>query len=397
MYTLIKNVKLVQDGITPCDILLKDGCIHEIRTPGGEEPLLLLDGQGLYAAHGFIDMHVHGGGGYDFMDATEPAWQTAAALHLRHGTTAMVPTTVAASQDELEKVLAVYAACKSDTRIGPRLLGLHMEGPYLCPAQCGAQDTSCIRNPDPDEYKRIVRQCPDILRWTIAPELPGALEMSDFLCSHGIRPSIGHSSADYRQVAAAIAHGFRCVTHLYSAMSSITRVGGFRRTGIVESAYLFPQLTSELIADGCHLPAELLQMAYRFIGPDRLVLITDAMRAAGQESGESILGSHNNGQKVIIEDGVAKLMDRSAFAGSVSTTDRLVRTMVKLARVPLPDAVKMITQTPAKVLGLEDRIGTIAPGRKADLVLFDEDIRIVAVIVNGALLVDNRHTMEETV
>ena len=174
------------------------------------------------------------------------------------------------------------------------------------------------------------------------------------LLARGVLPSIGHSEADSEAVRAAIPCGYRHVTHLYSAMSTIVRKAGFRHAGIVESAYLYDELSSEIIADGCHLPAPLLQLAYRHIGPQRLVLVTDAMRGAGQTQGESILGSLENGQRVILEDGVAKMPDRTAFAGSICTADRLVRTMVTLAGASLPDAVRMITETPARVLGLSD-------------------------------------------
>ena len=226
----------------------------------------------------------------------------------------------------------------------------------------------------------------------VAPELPGALELGEQLAERGIVASIAHSNATYEQVLEAIAYGYSDVTHLYSGCSTITRVGGFRRGGIVEAAYVLDGLTSEVIADGCHLPPELLQMAYRFIGPKRLCLITDAMRGAGQTSGESILGSLECGQKCIIEDGVAKMPDRKAFAGSVCTTDRLVRNMVQLAGATLPDAIEMITTTPARILGVSHLTGTVAPGRKADLVLFDENINIIKVWTDGAV----RFQKEET-
>lgn len=381
----IKNANLVQDGVIRlCDVDICDDRIEKLQQPGtpwkGDR---LVDAKGFYLSHGFVDIHVHGGGGHDFMDATDEAWRGVAGFHLKHGTTDMVPTTLAATCGEMEQAFKVYNRCKDAIGNGARLLGLHLEGPYLSPSQGGAQDPKYIRNPDPREYKRLVGLCPDIVRWTIAPELPGAYEMGDYLVAHNIRPSIGHSAATSQQVADAIPHGFTHVTHLYSGTSTIVRIQGYRHAGIVESAYLFPQLTSEIIADGCHLPAELLQMAYRFIGPDRLALITDAMRGAGQVSGESILGSLQKGQRVIIEDGVAKMPDRTAFAGSVCTTDRLVRNMIRMAGASLPDAVKMATVTPARILGLQDKTGYLAAGRKADLVIFDDDIQIAAVMTDG--------------
>lgn len=381
---VLKNARLVANGqITPCDIAIEQGRISAIAAPGTLQGDEEIEVGGRYVSHGFIDIHVHGGGGYDFMDATDEAWHGAAALHLRHGTTAMVPTTLAAGREELSEAFRAYERCRNGFEDGAKFLGIHVEGPYLAPSQCGAQDPKFIRDPDPKEYSDLYDICPDILRWTIAPERPGALEMGDWLAQRGAVPCIGHSEATYEQVCEALNHGYTHVTHLYSAVSTIVRKQGFRHAGILESAYLLNDLTSEVIADGCHLPACLLQMAYRFIGPDRLCLITDAMRAAGQTEGESILGSLENGQRVILEDGVAKMPDRTAFAGSICTTDRLVRNMVQLAGATLPEAVKMMTETPAKVLGMSDRIGKVAVGRVADLVLFDDDINISMVLTDG--------------
>ncbi len=392
MKTLLHNVKLVQDGrAEPGSLLLSEGRIREWLPEGASEgdrpPMdwaadVCLECGGLYLSHGFIDIHVHGGGGHDFMDGTREAWDGAGRLHLTHGTTGIVATAMASTTEEMEGAARLWEQCRGSIG-GARLLGLHMEGPYLASAQSGAQDGAYIRNPVPEEYRRLTEICPGILRWTVAPELPGAFEMGDYLASRGILPSIGHSNAVYSEVKEALRHGYGHVTHLYSAMSGITRAGGFRRAGVIESAYLLPGLTSEVIADGRHLPGELLAMAYRFIGPERLALVTDAMRAAGQEAGESILGSLARGRRVIVEDGVAKMPDRKAFAGSVCTADRLVRNMVRLAGATLPDAVRMATETPARILGLQETVGRVEPGRRADLALFDEDINVKLVLVDG--------------
>lgn len=391
MNTIIRNAKLVQDGrITRCDLFIQEGKITDLLPPGkgwaAEEEI---DASGLYLSHGFIDIHVHGGGGHDFMDGTREAWDGVRRLHLQHGTTGIVATTLAATMEEMTGAAIMYNKCKDELGEGSRLLGLHMEGPYLAPAQSGAQDPEYIRAPIPEEYEKLIDLCPGIIRWTAAPEIPGALTMGDYMESHGVLGSIGHSDAVYQQVKEAMEHGFTHVTHLYSAMSTITRRDGFRSGGIVESAYVLEGLTSEVIADGCHLPAELLQMAYRFIGPDRLALVTDAMRAAGQTEGESILGSLANGQKVIVEDGVAKMPDRKAFAGSICTTDRLARTMIRLGGATLTDTVKMLTETPARILGLDKVTGRVANGRAADLILFDEDINIYMVMTDGKVRWEN--------
>jgi N-acetylglucosamine-6-phosphate deacetylase len=212
---------------------------------------------------------------------------------------------------------------------GPELLGLHLEGPYFSMEQRGAQDPRFIKNPDREEYMKILDYSGDIIRWTVAPELEGALEMGRELKSRGVLPSIGHSNAIYEDVQRAFENGFTHVTHLYSGMSMVRRINAYRYAGVVESAFLIDDMTVEIIADGKHLPQSLLKLIYKIKGPDRICLVTDSMRAAGMPDGEYILGSLRTDQKVVVEDGVAKLPDRSAFAGSVATADRLVKTKDK--------------------------------------------------------------------
>lgn len=224
-----------------------------------------------------------------------------------------------------------------------------------------------------------------IIRWSAAPELEGAFEFGNFLRENGILPSIGHTEADFDTVKKAFSAGYTHITHLYSCMTSVHRKNAFRYAGVVEAAYLMNDMTVEIIADGIHLPPPLLEMVYRFIGPDRTVLITDSMRAAGAGDGESILGSLVWGQKVIVEDGVAKLPDRSAFAGSVATMDRAVRTMLKNTSATLCDTIQMAASTPAKIAGLKTK-GILAPGMDADIIIFDDNININMTIINGDII-----------
>jgi N-acetylglucosamine-6-phosphate deacetylase len=198
--------------------------------------------------------------------------------------------------------------------------------------------------------------------------------------------ALAHTDAIYEEVLQGFEKGFTHATHLYSAMSGVTRRGTARYAGAIESAFLIDEMTVEIIADGIHLPPPLLKLVYKIKGADRIALITDAMRGAGMPPGESILGSRHNGLRVIVEDGVAKLPDRSAFAGSVATADRLVRNMIQLADVPLCDAVRMMTSTPAAIMGVADRKGVLTPGKDADIVLFDEQINVQLTMVGGKII-----------
>jgi len=385
----IYNGRLItENGIIPNGTLwVKDQKIVAIGEYDGESmDWEKIDAKGGYIAPGFIDIHVHGGGGYDFMDGSEESFLQIAALHARFGTTAMVPTTLTSDKEGILQTLALYEKADQKNKQGARFLGMHLEGPYFAMNQRGAQDPRYIRNPDPDEYMDILERSSVVRRWSAAPELPGAIAFGRYLCSKGILPAIAHTDAIYEDVVEACESGYSLVTHLYSGMSGVTRRHAYRYAGVVESAFVMDGLDVEVIADGVHLPPILLQLAYKIKGPDKIALITDAMRAAGMPPGESVLGNVHTGLKVIVEDGVAKLPDRSAFAGSVATADRLVRTMVSQAGIPLMDAIKMMTLTPARIMGVSDKKGSLMPGKDADIVIFDENIIIDKTIIEGHII-----------
>ena len=350
-----------------------------------------IDANGNYVSPGFIDIHVHGGGGHDFMDATETAFLKIAETHARHGTTSMLPTTLTSSKEEILQTLQVYAQANKKNSSGSQFLGMHLEGPYFAMNQRGAQDPRYIRDPDPAEYEDILARSSCIRRWSAAPELHGAIEFGKYIRSKGILPSMAHTDALCEQALLAFENGYTLVTHLYSAMSGVTRKNAFRYAGVVEAAYLLDELDVEIIADGVHLPAPLLKLVYKIKGANRTALITDAMRAAAMPPGESILGNIQGGIKVIVEDDVAKLPDRSSFAGSVATADRLVRTMLRLAEVPMMDVIKMITSTPARILDVIDKKGELAQGKDADIVIFDNDVNVQMTIINGKVIYRRGH------
>lgn len=386
----ITNAKIIMPDhiLEPGAVSIADGRIVNISDRpsmsrvSGEQ----LDAEGLYLAPGFIDIHVHGGGGADFMDSTVEAFLRVAETHIQYGTTAMLPTTLTSSTSDLIALFSTYEEAMRINDRGARFLGLHLEGPYFAMNQRGAQDPRYIRAPDPQEYEPILAQYHQLIaRWSAAPELPGALEFGQKVRMYGILLALAHTDAIYEEILPAVDSGYRLATHLYSGMSGMTRRNAYRYAGTIESCLLLDAIDVEIIADGVHLPEPFLKLIHKVKGTSKTILITDAMRAAGMPAGDSILGSLKNGIEVIVEDGVAKLPDRSSFAGSVATADRLIRTMINQGGVSLVEAVQMMTVNPARVLGRDHEIGSIAVGKIADLVLFDENIQIQSAFVSGEI------------
>lgn len=380
---IITPDKIIDGGC----VLIADNTIITVNEKNIEvENAIEINAEGKYVSPGFIDIHVHGGGGHDFMDGDEEGFLKIAELHAQHGTTSMLPTTLTATKEELLQTLAAYESANKKNINGAQFLGMHLEGPYLAMSQRGAQDPRYIRDPNPDEYKEILSKYSCVKRWSAAPELKGAIEFGRYVKSKNILPAIAHTDAIYEEVLEAFNNGYTLITHLYSAMSGVTRRNAYRYAGVIESAYIIDEMDVEIIADGIHLPPPLLKLVYKIKGADKAALITDAMRAAGMPEAESVLGNLKNGLKVIVEDGVAKLPDRSSFAGSVATADRLVRTMISKADIPLPDAIKMITATPARILKVSDKKGSLETGKDADVVIFDENINIHTTIIKGRIV-----------
>lgn len=379
--------------IDKATVIIKNGKIDGVYQQDIEVPdAISIDANGRYISPGFIDIHIHGGGGADFMDGHVEAFLKVAETHVQFGTTAMVATTLTSDKENLLNTLNIYEEAKQKNKKGASFLGLHIEGPYFSMNQRGAQDPRYIRDPDPAEYLEILNASKSIVRWSAAPEKKGAIEFGRCLRKYGVIPSVAHTDAIYEEVVEAFENGYTLATHLYSAMSGVTRKNAFRYAGVIESAFIIDEMDVEIIADGVHLPAPLLKLAYRIKGPDKIALITDAMRGAAMPPGPSILGSLQDGLPVIIEDDVAKLPDRTSFAGSVATADRLIKTMVNLADVPLVEAVKMLSYTPARIMGVLGSKGSISVGKDADIVIFDESFKIHQTIVGGRILYDKATT-----
>ena len=329
-------------------VLVEDGRIKAvekgiIEAEGYED----VDAEGGYIMPGFIDIHTHGAGNHDFMDCTAEACIGIAKEHAKHGTTMLFPTTLASDNAELFRFLDVYDSVKDQTE-GAAFGGLHLEGPYFSYVFRGAQDPKYLKNPSPEDYMPVLESGADIRRWSIAPELPGALELGSQLRDRGILPSVAHTDAIYEDIAEAYEAGYSLITHFYSCMNGVTRRNAFRYAGCIEAGYLIEDMNVEIIGDGIHVPEPLLKLVLKCKPVDRIVLCTDSMRGAGMPEGsKSILGSLEKGQEVLIEDGVAKMPDRTCFAGSVATADRLIRVMRAACGIPMYETVRMMTSTPA--------------------------------------------------
>lgn len=339
------------------------------------------DMTGYYVSAGFIDIHTHGGGGYRCEGSVEEIIN-ACNFHLKHGTTSIAPTISAAEFDSMARSVENVSRAMADGRVKGTIIGAHLEGPYLSKEQSGAQCAEFITKPQKEEYLPLLaRYGETVARWSYAPENDIEERFAKALKKYGVVASAGHTNATYEDMLRAIESGCTLVTHLYSCTSTISRDHGFRRLGVIETAYLSDELYVEIICDGKHLPPELIQLIYKIKGADKIALITDSLALAGTEQKHGFMQN----TEFVIEDGVCKLMDRSAFAGSVATADRLVRVAVKEAGIPLLDAIKMITLVPSKIMKLRKK-GRIARDMDADFAVFDQDIKIKAVFSGGNLV-----------
>ncbi len=364
---ILRNSKILE--VTNCDLAIIGANI--------------IDAKGMYVVPGGIEMHVHGGGGRDFQEGDEEAFRTAINAHLKHGTTSIFPTLSSSTVPMIKK--AVETCNKLMREENTPVLGLHLEGHYLNKAKAGAQIPEWIKDPDPNEYIPIVENSPCLKRWDAAPELPGAIQFGRYCADMGILPSIAHTQAEYSDVKAAFEAGYSHVTHFYNAMPGFHNKREYKYEGTVESVYLIDDMTIECIADGIHVPPTILRMAYKIKGVERMALITDALALAATDAAEAKAFD----PRVIIEDGVCKLKDNSALAGSIATMDRLIKVAVQVADIPLEDAVRMVSETPSHIMNVNNRKGTLQRDKDADILILDDKLDVRCVWQMGRIVENN--------
>jgi N-acetylglucosamine-6-phosphate deacetylase len=358
-----------------------------VPPPSGAE---IVDLQGDYLAPGFVDLHVHGGAGADFMDGTLEAFRTVCRAHARHGTTSLLPTSTVARHDQLLTFLALCRRLKTEDSGGAAVLGAHFYGPYFAAEARGCHPAAQVRPPAPDDYLPFLAFADAIATATVAPELPGAEAFVRACRQRGIRCNAGHSHAAFEQVEAALEWGVRHVDHLFCAMSDRARLRQTQaypmRGGLMEATLFFDELTTEVIADGKHLSRELLALAYKIKGADRLALVTDCNRALDMPDGEYLFGPRDGGEPIFRRDGVGVVAGGKGLASGVMGMDHAVRIFRRLTGAPLVDAVRMASLTPARIAGCDALLGSLALGKRADLLVLDQQLEVRRVYLAGRLL-----------
>ena len=371
---LIKNCNIIYlDKIEKGSVLIENGKIKEIN-PSNVNDTEVIDAEGLYLSPGFIDVHIHGAGGCDTMDGTVESINTIAKTIVEHGTTSFTPTTMTVAAEDIRKSMKVIKKLKEEGTEGANVLGAHLEGPFISPKAIGAQNPNFLLAPSVENYNKIVGDYSDaVVSITMAPEVEGAKELIKYLSDNGVTVSMGHTKATYDEAIEGIKCGACHSTHLYNAMTPFTH----REPGVVGATF-DTDITTETISDGIHISYPALRTAYKQKGTDKVLLVSDAMEACGMPDGQYSLG----GQDVIVKNGAARLLD-GTLAGSVLTLDKAVKNIYSNSNYPLNEVVRMATYNGAKHCHVEDHKGLIKEGYDADLILFNEDIEIQKVFVNG--------------
>jgi N-acetylglucosamine-6-phosphate deacetylase len=375
--TAVTPFQVIEDSL----VLVENGRIAWVGVRAANEPppgARHLDARGLFVTPGFIDTHVHGSNGFDVMRDGADGLRAISAHLSTFGVTAWLPSTVSARHDDLLRAVTWCREAWERPGRGARIAGIHVEGPYINPIRKGAQPPEGIRDPDADECRELLAAAGGLTRvMTLAPEIPGGLDLVQLLRAEGVIASLGHSDADYDTALAAIAAGATHATHLFNAMPPLHH----RKPGLAAAALNEPELLAEVIPDGLHLAPETVRLAVRAKGPDGIALITDATSAVGRPNGVYTLGSH----QVTVQGDLCLLAD-GTIAGSMLTMNRAVRNARAFAGCSLAEAVKMATWVPAGIAGCAARTGSLEPGKDADLALLRPDFAVAATIVGGEVV-----------
>jgi N-acetylglucosamine-6-phosphate deacetylase len=384
--------RALERGVVRCE----GGRIVEVGPAGAVGSAdRVIDAEDGYIVPGFVDLHVHGGAGADFMDGTDEAFAAALAAHGRHGTTSLAVTTTVARHDQIMTVLETTRRFRiAEPAGGARVMGAHFYGPYFRREARGAHPGAEIRPPVAEEYEQYLTYADSLVTCTVAPELSGAEAFVKACAARGVRTNVGHSWATFEQMAAAVGWGVRHVDHLFCAMSDKSKLRQFQmypmQGGVLEATLYFDELTTEVIADGKHLSADLLLLALKIKGPDRLALVTDCNRALDMPEGRYVIGPLDGGEPMISRDGVGMMPDGSALASSVQGMDHMVRTFAALTGRPLPEVVRMASLTPARIAGWDREIGSLEAGKRADIVVLDRELRVRDVWRDGISIVTGK-------
>ncbi|MEZ4729640.1 MAG: N-acetylglucosamine-6-phosphate deacetylase [Caldilineaceae bacterium] len=363
-------------GFAIGDVLIGDAKINRVERNNPSHPSAVLDATGCYVLPGFIDLHVHGGAGCDTMDATPEALAVMSHFSAHHGVTSFLATTMTASHGDILRAVTAVRQWGQQLAPGARILGLHIEGPYISLKYPGAQPADYIHPPSLSEFAELMAAGP-VRMITLAPEVAGADELIAAACRQGVTVVWGHTDATYEQCVQAAALGVTQATHTYNAMSGLHH----RRPGVLGATLTLDQIYAQLIADNIHVHPAAMNVLARCKGVERILLITDAMRAAGLPEGEYELG----GQPVTVTDGSCRLVD-GTLAGSILTMERALANFMAATGLTLADAWPVTSRTPAQSLGLAHQVGALAPGYQADLVLLDAQFQVVATVVEGQVV-----------
>ncbi|WP_300791790.1 N-acetylglucosamine-6-phosphate deacetylase [uncultured Bacteroides sp.] len=385
MLTQLINGRILtpQGWIKDGSVLISNGKILEVTNSDlAVIGAKVIDVKGMNIVPGFVGMHIHGGGGRDYTESTTEAFEVATKAHLMHGATTVFPTLTSTS---FENIIRAVRVCEESMKTNKVIKGLHIEGPYLNPKMAGHQWEKYLSEPNPDEYVGLIESTSCIRRWDISPEINGGYEFGKYTSSKCILTAITHTEAEYDDIKKAFSAGFTHAAHFYNAMPGFHKRREYKYEGTVESVYLTDGMSVEVIADGKHLPATILKLVYKLKGVDQTCLVTDALKYAAFD-GEV------DDPEYVIENDVCKWADHSSLAGSLATMDKLVSVMVNKAGIPLEDAVRMASETPAKIIGVDESKGTLQKGKDADIVILDKDTNVRCVFSFGDI-VEGTNTM----